>query len=544
MKIKELLQQMYRIVLIDDEQVVREGMAESIPWGEHGFHLVAACRDGRDGLEAIRRHQPQVVLTDICMPFVDGLEVASTVREELPATRTIFLTGYDDFQYAQEAVKLRAEDFLLKPITAEELSTLLDCLRQDLDREGESLCRAERLQEQLRASFPVFRERFLTRLIQGTMTSQELSRGVELLDLDLPGPFYIALVCDPDPAAGETEEPVRGLGLQSLLAELVDSRKGAIFFATPGGAAVIILSCDDPVSCEGVALELAEEISEGAEHSLPGTVSIGIGEPVGELPLLSVSCLQARTALERRLIRGTNQTLTIKEVRGGGAESAGPDTRPVRERYLRAIQAGLADEARHALLEVTGSLRHNSEDLQECYVVMHQLLSETISGLQATGLDYRKLPGIAPNPFEQFSRMKTLEEMEHWFLALIRDAGAHLDGRRKEHSTLKAQAAQEYIHRHYTDPDLTLQSVCRALSVSKSYLSPVFKSHTGMTILEYLTWTRIDEAKLLLRRREQRVYEIAEAVGFRDPHYFSVAFRKQTGMSPTEFREELSSVNR
>lgn len=529
---------MYRIVLIDDEQVVRDAVAANIPWREKGFDLVAACRDGREGLEAVRRERPEVVLTDICMPFVDGLELTAAIREELPETRTILLTGYDDFEYAQEAVKLRAEDFLLKPITAEELSSLLDRLKGELDSEQQRRKRTEFLREQLQASLPVYRERFLNRLVRATISPEELSRGVELLDLDLPGPLYAVMLCDLDPPReGEGEEPLRGLGLQTVLRELVDPVAGALLFGTAGGGAVVLLSVNATDEAERRPLELAERIDEAVEDRLNRTVSIGIGEPVDELARLPEAFQEARSALEQRLLLGVNRITTIREVRGGGAGAPAVDVAALRERFIRALRAGLLEEASEAVREISHSLRRRSEALESCYVVMHQLLSDAIDAVRAIGLDYAGLPGVETNPFEQFSRIKTLEEMERWFLSLIRGADSRLDGRRKEHSELKAVAAREFIEKSYADPDLSLYTVCRELSVSKSYLSPVFKSHTGMTILEYLTARRIEEAKLLLRRGELKVYEVAERVGFRDPHYFSLTFRKQTGLSPTEFRE-------
>ena len=538
---------MYRIVIIDDEQVVREGISNNIPWALHGFELVAACRDGREGLAAIERLRPDVVLTDICMPFVDGLELAASIGEEYPATRTILLTGYDEFEYAQEAVKLKVHDFLLKPITADELTTMLISLREELDADRDRRAELDRLHEQLRASLPVYRERFLNRLVRSSVPPEELSRTVELLELDLPGPEYVTLICDLDPAeeiVEQAEAHLSGIALQNIVGELAGTSHGVAPFSTPREEVAAVISVRPGELALPKALLLAEEIAERAKRELSHTVTIGLGEGVESLGRLSRSFREARTALEHRFVLGGNQIITFDQVRG---EAAGPpitaDSQP-RNRYIQAIKAGLAYEASTALGQFVASLRRERDDLDYCYVAMNRLLADTIGALEAVGVSYAELSAMGRNPFKQLVGMKTLEEMEAWFLALLDGARHLLDGRRRNHSESKAVTAEQYIREHYRQPDLSLQRVCRALAVSKSYLSAVFKAHTGMTLLEYLTSVRMEQAKLLLGGEDSKIYEIAEAVGFRDPHYFSLTFRKQVGLSPTEYREMAWSAAR
>ncbi len=531
---------MYRILIIDDEQVVREGISASIDWDALGFELVAACRDGREGLEAASRLRPDVVITDICMPFVDGLELAGAIGEQLPGTKTILLTGYDEFEYAQEAVKLKVHDFLLKPITAEELTEMLEELRKQLDGERDQRRRLERLQEQLRASLPVYRERFLNRLVSSGPQAQggDTRQTLELLELELPGPNYVAIICDLDPSLSEesADEHLSGLALQNILSEVTGEGRGMVSFSTPGEEAVAIVSVEGRGEALLRALETAEKIAERAQRELHRTITVGIGESASGLRSLPRSYAEARTALEHRFVLGGNQIITIQQVRGGTAPPSATESEP-RWRYIQAIKAGFSQEAVSALREVVSSLRWKGEDMDHCHVVMHQLLGDTISAFDAIGLEYRLVPSIGSNPFRQLTSFKTLEEIERWFVELVEGARHLLEGRRQKHSRLKAVEAEEYIRDHYMEPDLSLQKVCSALAVSKSYLSSIFKAHCGMTLVEYLTTVRMERAKMLLSSEDRKIYEVAEAVGFRDAHYFSLTFKKQTGQSPTEFRE-------
>ncbi|HUX22634.1 MAG TPA: response regulator, partial [Spirochaetia bacterium] len=206
---------MYKFLIIDDEPVVREGISENIDWASHGYTLVGACRDGREGIAAIEELCPDVVLTDICMPFADGLELAAFIADRYPETKTILLTGYDEFEYAQEAVKLKVSDFLLKPITAEELRAILDRVRLELDEERRRKEDLYTLRRQLQESLPLLRERFFNRLIRGEVLEPEVSAKLALLGIELSGPVFNVVLIDPDRV--EAGDELTRLGIENAV---------------------------------------------------------------------------------------------------------------------------------------------------------------------------------------------------------------------------------------------------------------------------------------------------------------------------------------
>lgn len=537
----------YRILIIDDEPVVREGIAETIDWNRHGFDLVGACRDGREGLREIERLQPDVVLTDICMPFVDGLELAGVITDRYPTIRTVLLTGYDEFEYAREALRLRVSDFLLKPITADELRSKLEELREELDRERDHRRERERLNEQLKASLPVYRERFLNRLVQGTIPREERERTEKLLALELQGPGFAVLLGDVDPRetdhggvrseSEDAEDHLLRLALQNVVREVARRIEGSVFFSTPVGEAALLVSDADAERALSRALEYAEVISEQVKSSRKRTVSIGIGDPAFDITELPRAFGEARTALEHRLTLGSDQIVTVQQVRGLRRKGNAPDTLEGRSRFVQAVRRGSTAEATIAMADVRMRLQETGEEIDRCHVVLTRLLADTLDAVESIGIDYHEFPSLQDNPFVQLSGIKTLHAVERWFVHLAEEARQLLEKRRDHHSRLKAAAAVELIRERFRDPDLSLQAVCSRLAVSKSYLSPIFKAHTGMTFLEYLTDVRIQHAQSVLSSSDGKVYEVAEQAGFRDPHYFSSIFRKVTGYSPSEFRE-------
>ncbi|TVR69278.1 MAG: response regulator [Spirochaetaceae bacterium] len=542
---------MYRFLIIDDEPLVREGISTTIDWNAHGFELVGACRDGREGLQALEELRPDVVLTDICMPFVDGLELAASISEQYPGTRTILLTGYDEFEYAQEAVRLNVHDFILKPVTAAELREVLDSLRRELDEEKHRKQDFERLQEQLRESIPVFRERFLNSLVKNAIPLPEAARKARLLDLDVGGPVYIVLVCDRDRV--DPDNGLDAISVQNEIVPLAGSRPGTVSFSTPDEETLLIISLPERSGAVTGALERAEAISDHVQRVLGRTISIGIGDAVESLSDLPHSYRTARIALEQRFVLGPNQVITMQQVRGSatGTSAANASGRPegtggdsssltdaeTRQRLTHALKTGASGEAVVAFRDILQYFRR-ADKVEHCHVATHRVLADAMNALDSIEIDYREIPGVDHNPFGQLGRMKTIDEMEQWFLHFIRGARDLLDRRRQQLSQRKAVAAESFIRENYHRPDLSLQMVCSALAVSKSYLSPIFKSHTGMTFVEYLTAVRIREAEALLGRTDLKVYEIAEKVGYRDAHYFSLTFRKQAGVSPSEYREQ------
>lgn len=545
---------MYRFLIIDDEPVVREGISETIDWNEHGFELVGSCRDGREGLAAIDELRPDVVLTDVCMPFVDGLELAATIGEQYPTIKTILLTGYDEFEYAQEAVKLKVHDFLLKPITADELRVVLNALREEIDHERDYREKMARLDAQVRASLPVYRERFLNRLVEDELSREDIVQSVDLLDIRLSGPAFTVLIVDIDPVPQEVTIPegydnvkptedsriprLFALAVQEIIGEIAGEYEGLASFSTAADETVIILSTADKDRSTVVALDLAEKIGDRVQREISHTVSIGLGEPglgIGEIPRVY---REARAALEHRFVLGGNQIITFQQVRGDTVRQPIADRPELRRRFVRALVAGTSD-VETILSETLSSLLGDRESIDEYYLTLHRILADTINALEAIGLDYREFSSAQRNPFENLSRMKTVDEARRWFTGFVGAARRSLVGRRQRHSQRKGAGATEYIEAHYADPDLSLQDVCNALAVSKSYLSPIFKDHTGMTFVEYLTARRIERAKELLGPGEMKVYEVAAEVGYRDAHYFSLTFKKQTGKTPREYQEAI-----
>ncbi len=532
---------MYRFLIIDDEPIVREGIARTINWEEHGFELVGVFRDGREGLEGVEQLRPDVILSDVCMPFVDGLELAATVAAQYPRIKTILLTGYDEFEYAQEAVRLNVRDFILKPITAAELREVLGTLRQELDEEHAQFRNSERQRQQLTESLPLLQERFLNGLIRQNTPMKDAMQRAELLELQLPGPRYHVLLCDQDRDTSEAPAEVSfsEITVQHEIAKEAQQLGDVVVFGTLNDQVVILVSLPETGDPLPASLRVAEAVSDHVERTLGRTISIGIGDVVSSLDQLPRGFETARVALEQRFVLGPRQIISMDQVRGNNQPPVSQQPTERRGEFIQALKTADPAMAVAAVRRVLEPVVLQG-DIGEVLVVTNRILADALNTLDALEVDYRGMMEVGDNPFATLGRMKTIQEIYDWFEQFIRHASTALDSRREQHSLSKVRGAEQYIREMYQDRTLALQDVCTALAVSKSYLTMVFKKHTGMTIVEYLTEVRMEEAKALLRGSDLRVYEIAEQVGYRDAHYFSLTFRKQVGQTPSEYRESLS----
>ena len=531
----------YRILIIDDEPVVREGIAENIDWATYGFELAGTCRDGREAMEAIERDPPDVILTDICMPFVDGLELATFVAERYPTTKTLLLTGFDEFEYAQEAVRLRVHSFLLKPITPAELTTELQRVRETLDREQTRDRQLERLRSQLQESLPVLRERLLNRILHGEIDPADIGRRLATLELPLTGPSFAVLICDPDTM--DAGDELAELAVQQIAEEVAAETGSGFAFAAPRVRTVAVVAAENKRDAAALALNCAETIAERAATELGITVSAGIGAPVSAIAAIGASYEEARVALDQRLVLGANQIIGIEQVRGAAPSRQELPVQAMSQDVVSALKTGNAIEACEALDQMLDGLSRADATPHMFQTAMHRLLATVFGALDPIGIDYHQMAGTDANPFDLLSRMKTVAEYRHWFSDVAERVQTHLAMGRDQHSRTKAAEAEEYIREHFAEKGLSLTRLCQDLAISKSYFSPLFKAHTGMTFVEFLTAVRMDRARELLASKDQKTYEIARAVGFSDPHYFSLTFRKQTGLSPTEFRAQVQAAS-
>jgi two-component system response regulator YesN len=531
---------MYKIMIVDDEAVVRQGIKSSIQWNEHGFELIGDYVNGRDALEAIELHKPDLVLSDIYMPFMDGLELTRQIQIHYPYIKVIILTGYDNFDYVQQALRLKAYDFIVKPITAKELRDLLDKVKIDMDEENSRYEDISRLQNQLNQSLPLLKERFLEYVVTSRVKADDLEERFQYFKIPWISPDYLVMVIDIDDFgarndnASEHNMELLRFASYNITNEIVNQQSG-LAFRTREETTVVILSGHLEARLYTLAYQLAEEIRYYIEKYLKLTVTVGIGRSYSALDELPLSYKSALSALEYRFLLGKNKVISIMDMEGKPVTT--PDMNMEwSQRLSSLIKTGTPQEVDRLIVQLITSLKSSNIPIEACYLQIQKLIVCLLNTVQELGVNEWTV--FASQPLTAIYHFKTLDEIEIWLKELCSLAMISVSEQRADMTQMQILRAIDYLKENYPNDKVSLQEISRHVLMSTSYFSLVFKQYTGETFVEYLTRLRIEKAKELLQHTTLKSYEISAKVGYNDPNYFSILFKKHTGSTPMEYRSQ------
>jgi two-component system response regulator YesN len=263
------------------------------------------------------------------------------------------------------------------------------------------------------------------------------------------------------------------------------------------------------------------------------TITIGIGRTYTEIQHVATSFQEALSALDYRFMLGKNKIISINDLESGKGMNL-LSYNEWEKQLLSAMKTGKSSEVSHVLSDWFEDLKSAKLSMDKCYGSIHKLLVALMNLIVETGFDEAEV--FAQDPFSRISAMKTLEEVKAWLAETCQRIIHYLSDKRTDAARNQMKLAETYIREQYHDENFALQHVCNHIYMSISYFSALFKQHTGETFVEYLTRIRLDKAKELLTVTQLKTYDIAARVGYSDPQYFSVIFKRITGMTPKEYR--------
>ena len=534
---------MYKVLLVDDEALIREAISENIHWADMGFEFLGSCENGREAMKRIDRNPPDLLLTDINMPHVDGLELSRYVHENYPDIRTVIISGYDEFEYAKQAMRYQVMEYLLKPVTPAELVEVLGRAKASLDERSIRSQTLKKLRSAYVSNRPFLRGRFLTSLLQGNERPEGLEERLEELEISLLGAVYNTAIVEGDDLSpflkqyAEARDDLALFSIYNITQELIEQRKLGCAVQDMDGRTVIIFCGESIEKLELETQAVLEEIRQTLFHLLSIETTIGIGDPVAELGRLYQSFERAKEAMELKFFRGGNQLLHAD----APEEQTGQNTVEVQvwaSRVALEIKTGNAAEIEQQVQEFTQEIRDAHINRNRSVLYVQNLLLTVIN---MTSLTEEKENQIMEEERELMNRIYTydhLTDMAKEVTDIFCRISGMLSEQRDSYGKKQALLALEYIEKNYGNSDVNLNSVCSYLALSTSYFSTLFKGYTGETFIEALTKKRMEKAKELLEHTRLKTYEVAEQVGYGDPHYFSIAFKKFSGKTPTEYAKE------
>ena len=541
---------MLKIFRAEDEVIVRETIKRMIPWEDLGFELVGEAADGEMALPILLRQKPDLLITDIKMPFMDGLTLAKVAKKEIPGLKVVILSGYDDFNYAKQAINIGVEDYLLKPITKNALIERLTEIRSRYEHEKTQKEYYEKFHREMQAYEKNSSRDFFEALVSGSMDMMEIYRRSEKLGLDIVAEAYNVLIftmnCEEDFSGqreGYSEWEAESL---ELLEEFFSENTSAMLFR-----------CN--IFSYGVLIKGQKETIEENTRSCVSEIQrifdrkeqkrqwfVAAGEPVERLSQIQKSYYSASRAFSQRYLYDEN-ILYYDEMASMEKKNVTEDD----STYLQKVDVNALNPAilqkflSNGLLEETENFVKDyfyaigQEPLESLvfrnYVTLNVRFS-VMSFLKEIGCDTRTLEQEDTEDVLSESS-KSLENAIAYAEKIISQAIALRDQNsgNKNRSILKT--AVDFIDSHYMEEDMSLNKAANAANVSANHFSALFSQNMGQTFIEYLTNLRMNKAKEYLRCTSMRSSEIAGEIGYKDAHYFSYLFKKTQGMTPSDYRK-------
>lgn len=535
---------MLKVFLVEDEMIIRNGVKNNIPWEQEGFTFVGEAGDGELAWPLIRQTKPDILITDIRMPFMDGLELSGLVRKELPDTKIIILSGYSEFDYAKQAINLGVANYLLKPINGEKL---LEAVKQVADIIREERAQAllvEQYRQENQENIKVEKIRLFEQIVTGSSTAREILDRGELLDLDLAAPFYTVLLLK----LIDSGENMYISGQVMEASEKVDAAvmERPEFFAVERGLeglAILIKSREETQAksqLDQFEQEIRKILSEYPEVSYFG----GAGDTVQRMRDIRRSYVGASKAFASRFFTEKNRFLTVEqlhELKPGGVKDrnlksvdASKVNRKLMEDFLK---SGLEEETQSFVEEYFKNIgRKNYESLMFCHYLIVDMNLCASHFLESIGIDPSLLPAQCRDVGEFADSLQCEERMIAYVTELFTETIRLRDNFSKNKYLELITDAQKIILENFQNNEFSMNQAAAMVNLSPGYFSTLFRQETGMSFVEYLTSIRLEKAKALLMCTNMRSSEIAYEVGYKDAHYFSYIFKKVCGCTPKEYR--------
>jgi len=531
---------MIKLFIADDEAIVRKGLQTSIEWSSYGISIVGEAKNGVEALKMCLELQPHILLTDIRMPVMDGLELSKQLSEKLPGIKIVILSGYNDFEYAKQAIHLNVVEYLLKPFGAEELVALMVRLKNKIlieEKKQEEVLKTQTIIEENRQ---LLQSKLIRSILKDSYDDYTYIREkAKLIQLNLNGPFYQIIVFNIDDQELIREklkykemEYIKN-SIFSIAEEILQENCNGTIFMSEFDYFVGLINLDKSDSIN--LTSVLEEIKVAVQKYVKVTITIGIGNIYFNLQYINKSYDEAIFALRQKIYRGKNSIIHANEI-ANLTEIIEPADYPINEekQLIEALKAVDDASIKNVVAIIFEKLRQSlvSEDNLKNYCAKLALMS--VHTLEVMGIDIKKQLGVELNLYTEIKKYETIYDLQQWLITLLEKFTQQLNMYKSQKYKQMVNMTLEYIEKHYNE-NITLKVLSETVYVTPNYLSRIFKEETGENFIEWLNRFRIEKAKIFLKETMLKTYEIAEKVGYSDYKYFSYNFKKYTGISPRQY---------
>jgi len=533
-----------KIFLVEDEIIIREAIHKMIPWESYGFEFAGEAKDGEMALPAIRSIRPDVLITDIKMPFMDGLALSKLVLKELPDTKIIIVSGYDDFEYARQAISLGVEQYLLKPVTKSAFIEVLEKIREKYEKEVEQKDYIEKFQKDIREYEKNTRRDFFEMLVSGKAELKNIYEKAEQLQIDILSECYNLILFSV--ASGErqreivdTYTPEMGHLLTQIDILIQKDENYLLFRNQMFSYAVLVKASKSMINqCTQSCMELLTQMFEQEKERIDWFICHATA--VDRLSMLPKCYKEAMKTFALRYV-GYSHVISSEEPKQQehpDVDLRSIDTDAVNPEIIRNFLCQALPEEVESF--VSNYFHLIGEDALKSQMFRQYILLNAyfcvVSFVQSLGIDKAKFQEEIPDIQAEISGSSG-QVRENMVKILSRAISMREESTRGKYRTM-IQAAVEFMEENYSDESLNLNKVACAANVSANHFSALFSQEMKQTFIEYLTALRMRKARELLRCTDKRSGEIALEVGYKDAHYFSFLFKKTQGCTPSGYRSQ------
>lgn len=538
---------MIKVFLVEDEIIIREAIHKMIPWAEYGFELIGEAKDGEMALPLIKKSKPDVLITDIKMPFMDGLTLSRLVKKDLPNTKIIIISGYDDFDYARQAITLGIEQYLLKPISKDEFLEVLEGIRSKYKKENEQKLYYQKFENEIKAYEKNAQRDFFELLVSEDVDLQRIYEQADRLQIDIMAQCYNLVLFDIGAKSDYQNVGDRysndAADVQNKIDEFfINNRSYQLFRNQQFNYAVLIKGDENEIG--QITTECIEFLKTTFEQN--GTLEwfVCAGKSVERLSMMSECYKEAMKSFAYRYL-GYRYVFSYENIEKTEKDEdmnlQNIDMNAVKQEIIYNFLFNALDEEVDSFvknyLQMIGGEAMRSKMFQQ-YILLNLHFCLT-SFAEKLGYDKTEIDDSLK--FIVDERIKSTEDLEKIIGSILRKGIRLREERSKGRNQSVIRTALQYMEENFTDDSLTLNRVAGVANVSANHFSALFSQEMGQTFIEYLTQLRMNRAKEQLRCTDMRSGEIALEVGYKDPHYFSFLFKKTQGCTPSEYRNQTRS---
>lgn len=524
---------MWKLLIVDDEDFIREGLIKLVNWEEYGIEIAGQACSGAEALEFIEAKSPHIVVCDVKMPVMTGLELIKLSHEKRLRSKFIILSGYDDFSYVKEALKYDVENYLLKPVDKLELTQTIGELVKKLGNESAS----ER--QQMEGSL-VIRNNILNRIIRNNIDHKEFRDKAEMIGLDIFDYEFVILLVDMERSGGdedqELNEDIQSLKdwVYTICTSLIEEESGIAFLDVDGRTG-IIFKCPYGIGVREKILNTARVIIDKIKCHTHVPVTVTVGGRVDSYKKLYKAYNQALSILDYKLINGSNSVIFYDDIIEN--RKSYPEFMNVDYRLLaKYVKECSFDEIKSYIGRLFDKIEESRDIAPEfIYSLTIEILICILRTVRENGGMTSEIFGDANDIVRNVYSIRTIDALRKWLQGIAEKSLLQVENISRRKFSKVVSDIITHINTHYSE-DLTLKGLSGLMYFNAAYMGSMFRNETGEVFSDYVNIVRVQKAKELLEKTNRKANDIAENVGFKNVNYFYSVFKKYTGVTPTEYR--------